>query len=185
MSNLLIVPFLTAVEEGQRVDLLSPSGGLMLWTLLIFAVLLVILSRFAFKPILAAVEARERSLQEAIDSARRDRDEAARLLAEQRARLEEAHSEAQRLIAEGRAAADRLRQQMLEEAKQQQQEMLERARREIETERANALEDLRRGTIDLAIAAAERVIERNLDAAANREIVERFLASLDEVKEAS
>src|SRR3982751_3320705 len=62
-------------------NLLSPNTGLMFWTLVIFVLLLVILSRFAFRPILAAVEARERALEEAIEGARRHREEAARVLA--------------------------------------------------------------------------------------------------------
>ena len=64
--------------------LLSPSGGVMVWTLLIFLVLLVILTKFAFKPITKAVEDREKSLADAIDAAQRDRDESNRLLQDQR-----------------------------------------------------------------------------------------------------
>ena len=100
-----IVAVVAAQEEGA--DLLSPNGGLMFWTIVIFALLLVILSRFAFKPMLAAVEAREKSLQDAIDAARRDREEAERVLAEHRAQLEKARGEAQKLIADGRATAVR------------------------------------------------------------------------------
>ena len=72
-----------AAEEGGKVNLLSPNGGLMFWTLLIFIVLLVVLSRYAFKPLVAAVEAREAALESAITKAQQDRDAAAKLLAEQ------------------------------------------------------------------------------------------------------
>jgi len=168
----------TAAIQEQKVDLLSPNGGLMFWTIVIFVLLLIVLSRFAFKPMLAAVEARERSLQAAIDAARRDRDESARILAEHRSQLEAARNEAQKLIADGRATAEKLRADLLEQTKTQQQEMLDRARRDIETEKNNAIAALRREAVDLAIAGAGKVIERNLDTDANRKLVENFLGSV-------
>ena len=169
---------ITAAVQEEKADLLTPNGGLMFWTIVIFALLLVILSRFAFKPMLAAVEARERSLQDAIDAAKRDREEAARILAEHRAALEKSRGEAQKLIADGRSTAEKLRNDLLEQTKAQQQEMLDRARREIETEKVNAIASLRREAVDLAIAGAGKVIERNLDNEANRKLVENFLGSV-------
>ena len=163
-----------AAEGG----LLTPSGGLMVWTLLIFIVLLFVLGRFAFGPITAAVEARERALEKAIDDAKRDRDEAARLLAEHKAQIEGARAEAQRLIADGRSACERVKATMLEETRAQQAELLERARRDIAHERDRAIADLRREAVDLALAGASKVIERNLDSQANRQLVESFLASV-------
>jgi F-type H+-transporting ATPase subunit b len=167
-----------AAEETAKTDLLSPNTGLMFWTLLIFVALWLILTKYAFKPITAAVEARERALQEAIDAATRDREAAAHLLEEHRAQIESARAEAQRIIAEGRATGDKLRAQMLEETRQQQQEMLERARQEIGREKELAIAEMRAEAVDLALRAAEKVIEKNLDARSNRQIVEKFLESL-------
>jgi F-type H+-transporting ATPase subunit b len=165
-------------EEKAKVDLLSPAGGVMFWTLIIFVLLLFVLSKYAFKPMLAAVEAREASLQDAIDKAARDRDEAARILAEHKAQLDAARGEAQRLIADGRAAAEKMRSEMLDATRAQQAELLERAKRDIEGEKTRAIAELRREAIDLAIAGAGKVIERNLDDAGNRALVEGFLASI-------
>lgn len=164
--------------EAAKGGLLTPSGGLMFWTLIIFVLLLFVLSRSAFKPIMAAVEAREKALEDAIAAAKADREAAARLLAEHTAKLDNARSEAQKLIVEGRAVGEKLRAEMIEETRSQQQEMLERARREIESEKQRAIADLRREAVDLAIAGASRVIEQNLDDASNRQIVEKFLASV-------
>jgi F-type H+-transporting ATPase subunit b len=159
-------------------NLLVPSGGLMIWTLVIFVIVMFVLSKFAFKPITAAVEAREHMLEQEIDQAKRDRSEAANLLAEQRKLLESAHGDAQRLIGEARGAGDRVRQQLLEQAHAQQQDMLERARKEIDDERLRAIADLRREAVDLAIVGAGKVIEKNLDDQTNRKLVEQFLTSL-------
>jgi F-type H+-transporting ATPase subunit b len=158
--------------------LTSIQVNLMFWTLVIFVILFLLLRRFAFPPIFAAVEAREKALEDAIAGAKRDRDEAARLLEEHRRQIESARGEAQRFIAEGRQTAEKMRADLLEQARREQQEMLERARREIGAERDRAIMDLRREAVDLAIAGASKVLEENLDSSSNRRLVESFLASV-------
>ena len=171
-------PAAAAGSEAVKPGLLSPSGGLMFWTLIIFVILAFILSRFAFKPITEAVEAREKALEDAIAGAKADREAAAKLLAEHQAQIEGARAEAQKMIVEGRQIGEKIRAEMVEETRGQQQEMLERARREIEAEKQRAIADLRREAVDLAIAGASKVIEKNLDDASNRQIVESFLSSI-------
>ena len=165
-------------ESSQSGDLLSPNGGLMFWTLVVFLILFAILGKLVFPKITAAVEAREKALEEAIEGAKRDREEAARALAEQLKHIETARLEAQKIIVEGRQVGEKLRAQMIEETHQQQQQLLERARREIEQEKERAISELRREAIELAIAGASKVIEKNLDDQSNRKIVESFLASI-------
>lgn len=167
-----------AQEAPASVNLLSPSYGLMFWTLAIFIVLLAVLAKFAFGPITKSVEARERALEEAISAAKRDREEAARLLAGHRAALDASRAEAQKIIAEARAAAERVRAEIVEQAHAEQARMLERARQEIEAEKSKAIADLRREAVELAIAGASKVIEKNLDQPTNRQLVERFLAGV-------
>ena len=171
---------LGAQEEAARPssNILTPNGGLMVWTLIIFLILMFVLSKFAFRPITAAVAAREKALEDAVEQAKRDRAEAGDLLGQQRQLLEQAHGDAQRLIGEARGAGDRVRQQLLEQAHAQQQEMLERARKEIDDERLRAIADLRREAVDLAIIGAGKVIEKNLDDQTNRKLVEQFLSTL-------
>jgi F-type H+-transporting ATPase subunit b len=177
LTALIATPAL-AQEEAPKADLLSPNYGLMAWTLIIFVILAIILSKFAFGPITAAVRARELALEEAIDSAKRDREEAAKLLAEHRAALDASRAEAQKIIVDARAAAERVRAELVEQAHAEQANMLVRARQEIESEKSKAIAQLRREAVDLAIAGAGKVIDRNLDQAANRQLVENFLASV-------
>ncbi len=179
-----MTPFIFALlqaapeESSQSGDLLTPNGGLMFWTLVVFLILFAILGKLVFPKITAAVEAREKALEEAIEGAKRDREEAARALAEQQKQIEAARLEAQKIIVEGRQAGEKVRTTMIEETHQQQQAMLERARREIEMEKEKAIAELRREAIELAIAGASKVIEKNLDDQSNRKIVESFLASI-------
>ncbi len=163
---------------GGAVNLLEPHAGLMAWTLIIFVLLLFVLSRYAFKPITAAVEARERALEDALEGAKRDRAEASRLLEEARAALDGTRAEAQQFLLQARSAADKLKADQLEQTRLQQQELLERARRDIDAERLRAIADLRREAVDLALAGATKVLGRNLDDAGNRRLVEEFLATV-------
>lgn len=174
-----VLPLAAQAQPAEPPKLLTANGGLMAWTLAIFVVTLLVLTRFAFKPITRAVEAREQALEDSIESAKRDREEAARLLEEHKKLIAQAHAEAQRFVVEGRAAGEKVRADILEQAHREQQHVLARARQEIESERQQAMVELRRDAVNLAVRGASRVIEKNLDDATNRRLVESFLASLE------
>src|SRR6185503_9349640 len=128
-----------APEESGGGGLLTLKGGLMFWTLVTFLFLFFILGRFVFPKITAAVEAREKALEDAIEGAKADREAAAKALAEQQRQIDAARLEAQKIIVEGRQVGEKLRADMIEETHKQQQAMLERARHEIEAEKENAI----------------------------------------------
>jgi len=165
-------------EAAAKPGLLSLQSGLMFWTLVVFVILFVGLSKFAFGPITKAVADREQALLDAIEAARKDREDAAALLEQHREAIEAARNEAQRYIAEGRAQAEKMKAEMLEQTHAQQAELLERARRDIEAEKTKAIDELRREAIDLALAGASKVIEKNLDDVQNRKLVESYLSSI-------
>ena len=175
---LLVISATPAAAEEVKKSLLEPSYGLMVWTLVIFVILVVILSKYAFGPITAAVVAREKALEDAINAAKRDREEAASLLAEHRVKLDALHGEGQKIVADARIAAERVRAELVEQAHAEQASMLARARQEIESQKVRAIAELRREAVDLAIAGASKVIEKNLDSTSNRQLVESFLASV-------
>jgi F-type H+-transporting ATPase subunit b len=180
-AALIAVSALPAAAQDHAegpVNIMKPEAGLMVWTLIIFGILFFILAKYAFGPLTEAVRAREQSLRDALEAAKRDRAESERLLAEYKAQLDAGRAEAQKLIADGRAVAEKTREQMLEDTRKQQDELLARAKRDIESEKAKAIADLRRDAVDLAIKGASRVIEKNLDDATNRKIVEDFLGSV-------
>ena len=184
VAFLALTPFsLIAQEaEGGTRPFMRPDTGLMVWTLVIFLLLMFVLSRYAFGPLTRAVEARERSLQEAIDAAKADREAAAQLLQQHQAQIEAARNDAQKLIAEGRVVGEKMRADLLEQTRKEQQDMLERARREIESERDKAIFQLRREAVDLALAGASKVIDQNLESQKNRQLVESYLSSIGSLK---
>jgi F-type H+-transporting ATPase subunit b len=167
-----------APAAGAPPGLLTVDGGLMVWTLIVFGAIFFILKKFAFPAIFGAVQAREAALTKAIEEARADRDAAAKLLAEQKAAIDTARGEAQKIIAEGRVTAEAMKSQMLEETRKQQQDLLERAKRDIAAEKTAAIADLRKEAVGLAISAAGKVIEKNLDDATNRALVDKYLGGM-------
>lgn len=168
---------LYAAEEGGPLDV---NVALIIWTILIFGIVLAILSRTAWPNILGAVERRESHIRELIAGAERDREEAAALHAENRRLLEETRARNQETLAEARAQAEAMRAEVMEAARREQQEMLERARRDIAAEREGALDSVRREAVELSIRAAEKLVRRTLDAEDNRRLVREFLGQVAE-----
>ncbi len=169
-----------AAEESAWDSLFAVDWGLSVWTLLTFATLLFILARFAWKPLLGALDAREKSIQGNIDEARRQRDEADELLAQYREQLAEGRRQAQAMLAESRAAAETLRKELEAKAREETQAMLAGARREIERERNAAVEAVRRESVDVALAVASRLVGERLDAARDRQLAVDYIEDLDE-----
>lgn len=172
-------PLLAQEHGGGGGGLLSPEPGLIIWTIIIFAIVLGVLGKFAYPKILGAVEAREEHLRELIEGAERDRAEAARLRAEQEAEMAQARQHAQEAVAEGRAFGEKEGERIIAEAQHERAEILVRAEREIAAERAAAMEQVRRDAADLAIAAAEKLVRRTLSSEDDRRIVSEYLASVE------
>jgi F-type H+-transporting ATPase subunit b len=154
------------------------NTGLSFWTLLVFGILVFILGKYAWGPILQTVEAREKGIQAALDEAAALQDEAAKLLAQHKEQLADARRQASELIAEGKAAGEGVRKDIEEKARTAASEIIERARLEIGRERDAALETLRKESVDLALAAASHLMQENLDQAKDRQLVERYLSEM-------
>ena len=164
-----------AEAEAGTTPLFSVNLGTTVWTAFVFFLLLGILWRFAWGPILAAVDAREKAIQGALDEAASRQSEAQKLLEEHRQQLADARRQATELLAEGKAAGEKVRKEIEEKARTEAQGIVDRARGEIERERDAALDMLRKESVELALAAASRLMRENMDQAKDRQLVERFL----------
>lgn len=168
-----------AAEGGGTTPLFTVNLGTTVWTTLVFFALLGILWRFAWGPILAAVDAREKAIQGALDEAAARQAEAQKLLEEHRHQLADARRQAGELLAEGKAAGEKVRKEIEEKARVEAQAIVDRARAEIERERDAALDTLRKESVELALAAASRLMSETMDQARDRRIVEGFLDEVD------
>ncbi len=175
----MVYAALLAVQEEHAAGPLTVDGGLMVWTVFIFLLLLLILKKFAWPAVLGAVEAREQALERQLAEAERNRAESAALLAEHRKLVSDARAQAHGMVVEARQLAEKERAVALEKVQQEQQEMLQRARREIAAERDRAIAELRREAVDLSLAAASKLVGQRLDGEADRKVVLDYLATLD------
>jgi F-type H+-transporting ATPase subunit b len=167
-----------APASAQEAGPLDVNLGLMIWTFLIFGLVLFALYKFAWPNILGAVERREQHIAELLEQTGRDRDEAAAMLAENRRILEETRHKVQEAINEARTSAEKIRAEMLEQARREQEDLMVRTRRDIASEREAMLNAVRQDTVDVAIAAAERLVRANLDTDGNRRLVTEYLGQL-------
>ncbi|MDZ7373916.1 MAG: F0F1 ATP synthase subunit B [candidate division KSB1 bacterium] len=158
--------------------LLRVNPGLIIYTVLTFLLLLFILKKLAWKPILGALEERERRIQESLEGAEKAKRQAEELLAQQRQMLEAARQEAQEILEQSRKAAEAVRQQILADARAQANQMLEKAQREIALSRDKAIDEIRKLAVDLSIAAAEKVIRRSLGPEEHRRLVEEAIEEM-------
>jgi F-type H+-transporting ATPase subunit b len=159
-------------------SLTSINPGLTLWTAITFLVLLVVLRRFAWGPIVKMLAERERSIHDAIDAARKERTEAERLLSEQKEALARAQREAAEIAKRNQQEVERLRQELTARARKEADDLVAGARKQIAEEMTKAKAELRAQVADLAIDAASRLVKANLDDQAQRQLVEEYIAQL-------
>jgi len=170
--------FLFAQEGGGDEGgcfLVSPSLGLMIWTLALFAFTLWVLNKLAFPRIQEALDKRANAIRESIDAAERQREEADALLTEYRQRLTEAREQADEIVARARRAGDSVKAQATEEGHAKREELVAAARKDIEIETRRSLELIRKEVADLTVMATERVTRKSLDAEDHRRLIQEAL----------
>ena len=168
-----------AAEEGGGSFLVSPSIGLMIWTLLVFGISIYILGKVAFPRIAEALDKRQRAIEDSIDASERTRRQADELLAEYRERLSDARGQADDIVARARKTGETQEAESIAEAKRKREEMMEQARRDIQIETRRALQEIRREVADLTVAATEKVTRKSLTEDDQKRLVDDALSELD------
>jgi F-type H+-transporting ATPase subunit b len=161
---------LAAAASGKF--LITPSGGLMIWTLLVFGISMLLLAKFAFPPIGAALDRRQKAIEESIDTAERTRQEADQLLSEYRERLKEAREQAEDIVSRARRTAEDQHREAVETARRRGEELLEQTRHDIEAETRRAIGEIRQEVANLTVLAAEKVTRKTLSETDQRRLVE-------------
>jgi F-type H+-transporting ATPase subunit b len=159
-------------------SLTTINPGLTLWAAITFLVLLGVLYKFAWGPIVKMLDDRTRTIHEAIDAAKKERAEAERMLAEQKESLARATREAAELAKRNQQEVETLRQELTARARKEADELVASARKQIVEEKSKAVSELRGMAADLAIDAASRLVKASLDEKAQRALVEDYLKQL-------
>ena len=158
--------------------MLEINSGLILWTILTLVIVLIILRKAAWKPLLGALAAREESIRASLREAADARAQAARLLEENKRQLAQAEEQSRRIIMEGRDMGDRLKGEILEKANATTRVMIEQAKEEIRREKDAALTQLRSEATDLVIAAAGKILDANLDTPKQRQLADAAIREI-------
>jgi F-type H+-transporting ATPase subunit b len=169
--NALATPVLAA-------GIMDLNPGLTLWTAITFLFLILVLWKFAFGPIGKMLTERENTIRDAIDSARKEREEAEKLLAQQKDALVKAQRDAAELAKRNQQEMEAFRSQLTAQARKEADDMVAAARKSIEEERKLAVAQLRAEVADLAVAAAARIVKSSLDEKAQRQLVDEYIKDL-------
>ncbi len=176
INNLAFLAFNGGESSGGLLDV---NPGLIIWTVLTFVILLVILKKMAWGPILNSLNEREAFIKDSLDKADKARIEAEKLLEENKANLAKAEEEAQKIIQKGREYSEKLKAQMLEESKAEAKKMILEATSEIERKNQEAFNNLKDQVADIAVSAAEKIIRTNLDKEKQTKLVNEYLKDLN------
>ncbi len=178
MTNGMWILMLWTGEGGHKGGLLDIDPGLMIWTLITFFALLLLLGKFAWKPIIQTLQERESKIKDSLEQAERARKEADALIAKNNEILARAEREAQDVVRKAKEEAEKLKLSYSVQAKIETEKMLDNARKEINGEKNAALIQLKREVSDMVITAAGKVIGSSLDADKHRKVIDDFIKEL-------
>ena len=159
--------------------LVQPDPGLFLWTILTFLVLLVLLAKFAWKPLLALLDRREEMIRQSLDDADKAKQELQRLQQESKEILSKARVEAQSILAKSRSQAEKLKGELRQEAKVQADSILRDAEKQIQVETEKAIAVIKHEVVDLSLLVASKLIKRNLSKEDNQSLIEESLKQVE------
>lgn len=172
-----------AETHGEAAGAATPFAGNVgnaIWTVVIFLLVLLVLGKYAWAPILRGLQAREDFIRTALEQAKRDREEAEARLKEYADKIQQARSEASALVDEGRRDAEALKHKILAEAKHEHDLLLERARREIDVARETAIKDLYTAAARLTTQVAAKILRREIQPADHERLIRDAVEALGE-----
>ena len=158
--------------------LVQPDPGLYIWTILTFLVLVALLAKFAWRPLLQALDNRQQTIRKALDDARQAKRELERLHGESAKLLAQARTEAAEIVSRSRSDADRFREEMKEKARGEAAALMRNAERQIELETTRAVQQIRQEAIDISVGIASKILQRNVSREDNERLIEETFKQL-------
>ena len=159
--------------------LVQTDPGLFIWTIVTFLVLLGLLAKFAWTPLLAALETRQNAIRKSLDDAQKAKQELERLNLESVQIINRARVEAEAVITQSRSDGDRLREEIRAKARTEANHIVKNAERQIQLETSRALEQIRREAVDLSVMIASKIIQRNLTKEDNEKLIDDALKQVE------
>ena len=163
-------------------DLTDINTALSVWTVVTFVLLLIVLGKFAWKPLLQMVAEREKTVREQVEGAEKARNEAQALLDKRQEMLKDATREREEMIARATQEAEHVRKELTAKARADAEQIVQKALAQIEREKTKAILELRSSVADLAMQAAEKIVKSSLTPEAQRKLVDETIAALPRVQ---
>ena len=164
--------------------LVQPDPGLFIWTILTFLVLLFLLAKFAWKPLLAMLDKREETIRKSLEDAEKAQHRLEDLQKESEDIIAQARSEAQQIVQEGKATAERLTDDVLQKAKSKSDDIVANAQKVIDAEKDRAISDIKSEAVNLSIEIAGKLISKNISKSDNKQLIDDALDKIQIKNEA-
>jgi F-type H+-transporting ATPase subunit b len=152
--------------------LVQPDPGLYIWTIVTFLVLVGLLAKFAWRPLLAALDERQQAIRKSLDDARQAKQDLERVHAESAKILAQARTEAESIVSSTRADVNQFREEMRQKAREEAAGIVKNAERQIDLETARALQQIRHEAVDLSVTIASKLLQRNVSKDDNARLIE-------------
>ena len=159
--------------------LVQPDPGLYIWTIVTVLVLVALLAKFAWRPLLEALETRQASIRKSLDDARQARQDLERVHAESAKLLNQARTEAEAIMSRTRSDADRFREELKQKARTEAAVIVKNAERQIELETSRALQQIRHEAVDISVAIASKLLQKNVTREDNERLIEDTFKQLE------
>jgi F-type H+-transporting ATPase subunit b len=182
---LAAMPLYAQEHGGADLSPFAGNVGNALWTLIIFAIVVIVLGKFAWGPVLGLLQQREEFIHKSLAAAKADREAAAATLKEHTEKLQAATREVDAMIARGRDDAERFREEIKQKARAEADTLLRAAERQIQQETSQALQQIRHEAVDLSVAIASKLIKRNITKEDNQRLIDDALQQLEKPGTAS
>ncbi|HEY5619059.1 MAG TPA: F0F1 ATP synthase subunit B [Vicinamibacterales bacterium] len=159
--------------------LVQPDPGLFIWTILTFLILVGLLARFAWRPLLQALERRQATIAQALEDAQRARQELERLQRESAQMMATARADAESVLARSRSDAEALREELKQKARAEAAAIVKNAERQIQLETARAIQQIRHEAVDLSVAIASKILQRQVSREDNEALIQEALKQIE------
>ena len=156
------------------------NPGMAVWTTVIFVLLILVLGRYGWKPLIRTLQDREDKIRDALGQAEKARMEASELLKQNEVNRSRAEEEYQKIVRDARAMAEKMKDEIVAKARQQAQREIDVAKDEIGRDLESAKQELRGEVADLAVRIAEKILDESIDRAKHTRIIDDYLKSLPE-----
>jgi F-type H+-transporting ATPase subunit b len=161
--------------------LVQPDPGLFIWTILTFLVLVALLAKFAWRPLLQALDSRQATIRKSLDDAQQAGRELERLTQESAEIIRTARAEAESIISRSRLDADRLREEMKQKARGEADYIVRDAQRQIQLQTGQALQQIRKEAAELSVMIASKILQRSISKEDNERLIDDALKQIEEL----